>query len=93
MAKIALSILIAALSTAQQSIKVDEIYAHYKDSSKHYQIVGLAINTQKEEEAEILVIYKALYLENPILWSRPVKNWLEMVEVAGEKVPRFTKIE
>ena len=93
MAKVALSILTAALLNAQQNIEIGQKYFHYKDSKKQYEFVGLAINTQKEEEAEIVVIYKALYLDEEILWSRPINDWLEMLEINGKKVQRFYKIE
>ena len=93
MAHVALSILTAALLNAQQSIEVGKIYTHYKDPTKQYQVINLAINTQKEDEAEVVVIYKALYLDGDVLWSRPVNNWLEILEINGKKVPRFSKVE
>jgi len=41
-----------------------------------------------------MVVYEALY-ENPEgkLWVRPLKMFIEEVEVNGKKVPRFEYIE
>ena len=38
-----------------------------------------------------MVVYRALYGEFGV-WVRPLSMWNELVEVAGEKVPRFTYI-
>ena len=93
MAKIALSILIATLLNAQQNIEVGKVYHHYKDANHLYEVVELAINSQNEIESEIIVIYKALYLKDNVLWSRSANNWLEILEIDGKKVKRFSKVE
>jgi len=60
-------------------------YQHYK--GHFYKVIGIAKHSETLEE---LVIYEALY-ENPDgkLWVRPLKMFLEKVEIKGKKVPRF----
>ncbi len=60
-------------------------YQHYK--GHFYRVIGVAKHSETLEE---LVIYEALY-ENPDgkLWVRPLKMFLEKVEINGKKVPRF----
>jgi hypothetical protein len=81
------------LLNTKQNIGIGNFYTHYKYSTKQYGVVGLAINTQKEEKAEIVVICKSLYINEDFLWSRPIKNWLETLEIDGKKVQRFFNIE
>ena len=63
-------------------------YRHYK--GKHYEVIGVAKNSETLED---LVIYKALYksdeFENGALWARPLKMFLEEVQVDDKKVARF----
>lgn len=67
------------------------VYRHYKQAGHLYQIIGLAIHTETNEE---MVIYKPLYkienLPDNTLFVRPKKMFLEDVEVGGKKIPRFT---
>ena len=58
-------------------------YRHYKGNE--YEVIGLA---EHSETLEDLVVYQALYGERE-LWVRPVKMFLEEVEVDGKKMPRF----
>jgi len=46
------------------------------------------------ETLEEFVFYEALY-KNPVskFWVRPLKMFLEKVEINGERVPRFKYIE
>lgn len=61
------------------------IYQHYKGN--HYRVIGLG---KHSENLEDVVLYEALY-DNPLgrLWCRPAKMWSQLVDVQGEKVPRF----
>lgn len=58
-------------------------YEHYK--GKRYEVIGVAKHSETLEE---LAVYRALYGNNE-LWVRPVKMFLEKVEVDGKKEPRF----
>lgn len=62
------------------------IYRHSK-SGKEYRVLGIA---KHSETVEDMVLYEPLY-ENSITkyWVRPIKMFEEIVEVKGEKVPRF----
>ncbi|MCX6743497.1 MAG: DUF1653 domain-containing protein, partial [Candidatus Parcubacteria bacterium] len=50
-----------------------------------YELIGIAKHSETLEE---FVVYKQLY-GNGSLWVRPVKMFLEKVEINGHKVPRF----
>ncbi len=63
------------------------IYRHYK--GKEYEVVGIARHSETLEE---LVVYKKLY-DDFGLWVRPLSMFLEDVEVAGKKIPRFKFIK
>lgn len=62
-------------------------YRHYK--GKEYEVIGVAKHSETLEE---LVVYRALYDEGQI-WVRPLKMFLEKVEVDGKKIPRFSSVE
>ena len=67
-------------------------YQHYK--GKFYKVVGVA---KHSETLEDLVVYIALY-ESPefgkdALWVRPLKMFLENVELNGKTIPRFKFVE
>ena len=59
-------------------------YKHFKGGE--YQVIGLARHSETLEE---FVVYKD---EKGELWVRPLKMFLEEVEVNGQKVPRFKYI-
>ena len=61
-------------------------YRHFK--GKEYEVIGIAKHSETLEE---LVVYRALYGEHD-LWVRPLKIFLEEVEVNGKKIPRFEYI-
>ena len=61
-------------------------YRHYKE--KEYEVIGIAKDSETLEE---LVVYKALYDKKQI-WARPYNEFLEKVEVNGNKIPRFVYI-
>lgn len=62
-------------------------YRYYK--GKEYQVFGVAKHSETSEE---LVVYKALYGKGQI-WVRPLKMFLEKVEIDGKKIPRFSFVE
>lgn len=70
------------LSEEAKALKTG-LYEHYKGNQ--YQVIGVGINSETLEE---MVIYKALYGEG-LTWLRPVKMFLETVEINGESKPRF----
>jgi hypothetical protein len=60
-------------------------YKHYK--GKEYEVIGIARHSETLEE---LVVYRALYqVDGENLWVRPLKMFLEEVEIEGKKMPRF----
>ena len=63
------------------------VYEHYKGNGKKYRVIGVA---KHSETLEDMVVYEALY-NNEVskLWVRPLKMFLEEVEVGGKQVPRF----
>lgn len=62
------------------------IYYHYKGNK--YEVIGIAKHSETLEE---LVVYRALYGNND-MYARPLKMFLETIEVNGEKIPRFRYI-
>jgi hypothetical protein len=60
-------------------------YKHYKGN--FYRVIGV---TKHSETLEELVVYEALY-DNPEskLWVRPLKMFIEEVEVDGKKMSWF----
>ena len=62
-------------------------YEHYK--GKKYEVIGLS---QHSETFEELVVYRELYGGNK-LWARPLKMFLEDIEINGKKVKRFKYLE
>lgn len=74
------------LSPEAKSLKLG-LYEHHKGNK--YQVLGIAVHSETLEE---VVVYKALYGEG-LTWIRPLKMFLETVEVNGEKKPRFRFIE
>jgi len=71
-------------------------YQHYK--GKLYQVIGFALHTETRKK---LVLYKALY-ETPDLtkkygkdpvFARPYKMFVETVNIAGKKIPRFNPVK
>ena len=61
-------------------------YRHYKGNE--YEVVAIA----KESDTFVdVVVYQGLYGDHPV-WVRPLKEFEEQVEVNGERVPRFKRI-
>ena len=62
-------------------------YRHYKN--KEYEVIGCAKHSETLEE---FVVYKALYGKGD-LWVRPLRMFLETVNVGGKIVPRFEFVQ
>lgn len=58
-------------------------YKHYK--GKEYEVIGIAKHSETLEE---LVVYRALYGDHD-LWTRPLRMFVETVEIDGKQKPRF----
>jgi hypothetical protein len=71
-----------------------DIYRHYKNKDRHYEIVGVGKNTETLED---VVVYRALY-DSPdfgakAIWVRPLTMFTENVTVDGREVPRFERVD
>ena len=74
------------IADAKVVIKVGAKYSHYKDQTKTYEVLDLAV---LEADDSVCVLYQAQYGDH-YTFVRPVSNWLETVIVEGEPVPRFS---
>ena len=66
-------------------------YRHNK-SGKLYEVLGIALQTETDE---LLIIYRPMY-EHDFgyeLFARPYDMFVEIVELNGERKPRFEKID
>lgn len=60
------------------------VYKHYKRGDE-YLVTGVA---EHENTNELLVVYKALYGDRH-LWTRPLVQFIEIVNHNGQPKPRF----
>ncbi len=65
-----------------------EVYKHYKGDK--YRVTGLALNSADDTW---MVLYEPMY-ENAVteFFTRPLKEWRQVVEWEGKQVERFIKI-
>ena len=72
----------------ENSPKKAEVYMHYKGD--RYKVFELALHSNDDEW---MVTYEPMY-ENADahLFTRPLREWGEMVEWKGKKVERFTLV-
>lgn len=64
-------------------------YRHSKTGNL-YRVLAVGLHSETEEE---LVVYECLYKnQKSQIWIRPLKMFLERVEINGEKIPRFEYI-
>ncbi len=61
-------------------------YRHYK--GPEYEVLGTARHSETEEP---MVVYRCLYGDYS-LWVRPLSLFRDVVDVAGEQVPRFARL-
>lgn len=81
--------------------QTNQIYYHYKyfletDPSYKYKVIGLAGNAHDDKYFEQWVVYEPLEKSEHLqefsidCYIRPLKEFLEIIEVDGHKLPRFT---
>ncbi len=72
---------------ADSAPKIGEVYQHYKGDM--YEVTLLALHSNDEEG---MVVYQPLY-ENPdaSYFTRPLREWSEVVLWEGREVVRFCK--
>lgn len=63
------------------------IYRHYKGNL--YRVIGVAKHSETLEEMVVYIALDESKLSNNAFWVRPTAMFLEMVELNGNKVPRF----
>ena len=62
------------------------IYHHYKDSSKEYEVLGVAFHTETEED---MAVYRPLYETDKELFVRPLLMFMGNVDTPEYQGPRF----
>lgn len=62
-------------------------YRHYKGNL--YEVIDVARHSETEE---FMVVYRCLS-DGSSLWVRPLRMFMEAVEVAGQQIPRFVRID
>ncbi len=65
------------------------IYRHNKKGDL-YEVLGVALQTESDEA---LVIYRPLYENKHELFARPYAMFTELVEINGQTMPRFEKVD
>jgi hypothetical protein len=63
------------------------IYVHYKGNE--YEVIGTAKHSETEED---LVLYFPIKSPDQ-LWVRPLAMFSEIIELNGERIQRFKKID
>ena len=64
-----------------------DIYYHYRNPEKLYEIICVALN---EEDEDTVVVYRSQEIDG-LTWARRLSVWSEDVEHNGRMVPRFSK--
>lgn len=90
----------AVVEAAHKPVDVDHnvvpsnlhgIYQHYKGN--YYEVIG---TVNHSETLEKMVLYRALYdapgFGSMSMWVRPMKMFLERVEVDGQERQRFQRV-
>lgn len=73
----------------QAAINIEKGTYRHNKSGKLYEVVGVAKQTETEEQ---LVVYRPLYASKFELFARPYDMFHEVVQLDGKPVPRFEKI-
>lgn len=64
-------------------------YRHNK-KGHHYEVLGVSLHTETNQP---LVVYRPLHDNEYELFTRPLDMFVEIVELNGEHMPRFEKID
>lgn len=76
------------LEEAGKRVTVGALYAHYKNSDRLYKVLHIGFIEATDEPC---VIYESQYGAK-FIYVRPLENFLDTVELNGERVERFRKI-
>lgn len=72
---------------AQTQVEVNGTYTHYKNAAHTYKVIAIAI---QEADENICVVYQAEYGDK-LIFTRPLTSWLDVLNVDGKPVARFSK--
>jgi hypothetical protein len=76
----------------KKQVPIGGIFQHYK--GLRYKVCGIA---RHSEDLQLYVFYESLYdsetYGSHVHWIRPLKMFVETIEVEGQMVPRFQLIE
>jgi hypothetical protein len=77
------------LKNMTNKIQAGDLYEHYKGNQ--YKIIGVSCHS---EDLSLHVVYEALY-DNVVsrVWHRPLEMFLGTLEVDGQIVQRFKRVE
>lgn len=84
--------LLSQLEDAKKMVKIEAIYAHYRDPQSRYKVINLAII---EATQEVGVVYRKEFgsdVLTSVTWIRPLHSWMEQVSFENMMVPRFREI-
>ena len=76
------------LIKAKEILSTGDIYHHYTDKDKHYEILAVAL---KEDSETVCVVYRALY-GRELIWVRDFDTWISYVTTPSGRLPRFQKV-
>lgn len=77
------------LEEAYTKVEKGAEYTHYKDPTKRYEVVFLAID---EPTDEVRVVYRELY-GKAMIWVRTLEDFTSKVKLEnGQEVDRFKKV-
>ena len=76
------------LQAAQKKVQTGEKYAHYKNPTKPYVVLSVALLEANEEPC---VVYQSLG-DDKLIWVRSLTSFFERIESSGVTVARFQKI-
>lgn len=75
------------VNQAKSQVVVGSQYYHYKHPDFHYTIIDIVV---EESTDEPMVIYKGA--GDGLTFARPIKSFLEQVEIEGKMINRFSKV-